>query len=205
MTLEMDRVRIATFEKAMLKVDEVSLACDTDPAHSEQVTCLALAVFDALKPLHNFGTPERQILEIASRLHDIGWSRTVLKKHHKLSGNMILELEIPGLDNRDKMACALIARYHTKALPNASKHQKFADLGTKRRNLVEWLAAILRVADALDSNHTSIIRKLKLQINDKTVIINLDTKGDCWDEIRRVRRKEDLLVKKAGRSMVYQC
>jgi len=205
MTLEMDRVSATIFEKAMLKVDEVSRACDTDPGHSEQVTCLALAVFDALKPLHNFGIPERQILEIASRLHDIGWSRTVLKKHHKLSSNMILELEIPGLDNRDKLVCALIARYHTKALPNASKHQKFADLGTKRRNLVEWLAAILRVADALDSNHTSIIRKLKLQINDKTVIIYLDTKGDCWDEIRRVRRKEDLLVKKAGRSMVYQC
>lgn len=201
----MDRVSATIFEKAMLKVDEVSRACDTDPGHSEQVTCLALAVFDALKPLHNFGIPERQILEIASRLHDIGWSRTVLKKHHKLSSNMILELEIPGLDNRDKLVCALIARYHTKALPNASKHQKFADLGTKRRNLVEWLAAILRVADALDSNHTSIIRKLKLQINDKTVIIYLDTKGDCWDEIRRVRRKEDLLVKKAGRSMVYQC
>ena len=46
---------------------------------------------------------------------------------------------------------------------------------------------------------------MKMQIDDKTVTINLETKGDCWDEIRRVRRKEDLLVKKAGRSMVYQC
>ena len=201
----MEIIQATTFDKAMLKVGEVSRACDSDPGHSEQVTSLALAVFDALKPLHNYGLSERQILEIASRLHDIGWSRTVLKKHHKLSSNMILELDITGLDNRDKLACALIARYHTKALPNASKHRKFAALSVKRRNLVEWLAAILRVADALDSNHTSVIRQLKLQISDKTVIINLDTKGDCWDEIRRVRRKEDLLVKKAGRSIVYQC
>ena len=79
------------------------------------------------------------------------------------------------------------------------------ELGAKRRERVEWLAAILRVADALDSNHTSIIKKLRMQIGDKAVIINLETKGDCWDEIRRVRRKEDLLVKKAGRTMVYQC
>ena len=73
----------------------------------------------------------------------------MFKKHHKLSGEMILEMDIPGLDNHDKMACALVARYHTKGLPNAAKHQKFAELSIKRRNLVEWLAAIFRVADAL--------------------------------------------------------
>ena len=194
-----------TFEKAMLKVDEVSRTCDSDPGHSKQVSSLALAVFDALRPLHKYGTDDRQLLEIASRLHDIGWSKTVIKKHHKLSGKMILDLDIPGLDMRDRKVCALVARYHTKGLPNAEKHRKFAELGAKRRDLVEWLAAILRVADALDSNHTSVITKLKLQIGEKTLIVNLETKGDCWDEIRRVRRKEDLLVKKAGRTVVYQC
>ncbi|MGP8081061.1 MAG: HD domain-containing protein [Dehalococcoidales bacterium] len=194
-----------TFEKAMFKVDEISRACDSDPGHSEQVTYLALAVFDALKPLHKCGTADRQILEIASRLHDIGWSKTVIKKHHKLSGKMILDMDIPGLNSHDRMVCSLVARYHTKGLPNAAKHKNFAELGAKRRERVEWLAAILRVADALDSNHTSIIKKLRLQIGEKAVTINLDTKGDCWDEIRRVRRKEDLLVKKAGRAMVYQC
>jgi hypothetical protein len=61
------------------------------------------------------------------------------------------------------------------------------------------------VADALDSNHTSVIKKLKMQIDDKNVTVILDTKGDCWDEIRRVRRKEDLLIKKSGKTMVYQC
>ena len=189
----------------MLKVDEVSRTCDSDPGHSKQVSSLALAVFDALRPLHKYGTDDRQLLEIASRLHDIGWSKTVIKKHHKLSGKMILDLDIPGLDMRDRKVCALVARYHTKGLPNAEKHRKFAELGAKRRDLVEWLAAILRVADALDSNHTSVITKLKLQIGEKTLIVNLETKGDCWDEIRRVRRKEDLLVKKAGRTVVYQC
>jgi exopolyphosphatase/guanosine-5'-triphosphate,3'-diphosphate pyrophosphatase len=200
-----NNLQTATFEKAMFKVNEVTCACDADPGHSQQVTNLALAVFDALKPLHKFGTSERQILEIASRLHDIGWAKTVLKKHHKISSNMILDMDIPGLGKNDKMACALIARYHTKSLPNANKHHKFAELTSKKQNLVEWLAAILRVADALDSNHTSIIKKLKCQIDDDNVTVILDTNGDCWDEIRRVRRNEDLLVKKSGRGMVYQC
>ncbi|MFA5309911.1 MAG: hypothetical protein WC370_10580 [Dehalococcoidales bacterium] len=195
----------AAFDTTMLKVDEISRTCDSDPGHNEQVTLLALAFFDALVPLHHYGVAERRLLEIAGRMHDIGWSRTVLKKHHKLSGQMIMECDIPGLDDADKTLCALIARYHTKALPNAARHRKFASLSPRQRDMVEWLAAILRTADALDSSHTSVIKKLKLKIGEDTLTIQLETNGDCWDEIRRVRRKHDLLLKKTGRSIVYQC
>jgi hypothetical protein len=41
---------------------------------------------------------ERRLLEIAGRLHDIGWSRVVAGRHHKLSRDMIQELAIPGID-----------------------------------------------------------------------------------------------------------
>jgi exopolyphosphatase/guanosine-5'-triphosphate,3'-diphosphate pyrophosphatase len=186
-------------------VDEISRARDNDPSHNVQVTNLALILFDALKPLHKFGTKKRQLLEIAGRLHDIGWSKTVLKQHHKLSGKMILSLDIPGFSNNDKLICSLIARYHTKALPNASKHQKFASLSAKNRSVIEWLSAILRVADALDSSHTHVVKRLKLKINNSSLIVRLKTNGDCWDEIRSVHRKQDLLVKKAGRNIIYQC
>jgi len=49
MISEMDILQNETFEKAMLKVDEVSRTCDSDPSHSEQVTILALAVFRRAK------------------------------------------------------------------------------------------------------------------------------------------------------------
>ena len=55
---------------------------DPDPAHSEQVTALALALFDGLRLLHGYGPGERRLLEIAGRLHDIGWSGAVSGKHH---------------------------------------------------------------------------------------------------------------------------
>jgi len=113
---------------------------DPDPAHNEQVTTLALDLFDGLRGLHGYGPAERRLLETAARLHDIGWSRVVSGKHHKLSRDMILELDIPGLDERDRLLCALIARYHTKALPDASRHRRFASLDRDRRDLVEWLA-----------------------------------------------------------------
>jgi exopolyphosphatase/guanosine-5'-triphosphate,3'-diphosphate pyrophosphatase len=189
----------------MRAVDDIARAHDSDPDHNKKVTSLALEIFDALRPLHGYGAAERRLLEVAGRLHDIGWSRTVLKKHHKLSGQMILEMDIPGLSSRQREICSLVARYHTKALPDAGRHRRFAALSPRQQHLVEWLAAMLRVADALDSSHTGVVRKLKPVISQEALTIHLETRGECWDEIRRARLKQRLLVKKSGRPVVYQC
>jgi exopolyphosphatase/pppGpp-phosphohydrolase len=186
-------------------VAEMAQAYDPDPAHNEQVTTLALALFDGLRALHGFGPEERRLLEIAGRLHDIGWSRAISGKHHKLSGEMIQELPIPGIHKEKRVLCALIARYHTKALPDASRHRPFAALHPRRRELVEWLAGLLRVADALDCTHANAVRKLACKVDRKSILIHLEVAGDFRMELERVRQKQDLLVRKAKREIVYQC
>jgi exopolyphosphatase/guanosine-5'-triphosphate,3'-diphosphate pyrophosphatase len=186
-------------------VVKTARAYDPDPAHNEQVTTLALALFDGLCGLHEYGPSERRLLEIAGRLHDVGWSRVVSGKHHKLSRDLILELDIPGLDERDRFLCALIARYHTKALPDASRHRQFASLDPTRRELVEWLAGILRVADGLDCSHARTIGRLACDISDKAVAIRLEAAGDCRTEVGGARKKQDLLEQKTGRRIEYRC
>jgi len=178
---------------------------DPDPVHSEHVTTLALSLFDGLRVLHGYGPGERRLLEIAGRLHDIGWSRVVSGKHHKLSRDLILELHIPGLDERDRFLCALIARYHTKGMPDASRHRQFASLDSDRRGLVEWLAGILRVADGLDCSHAKLIRGLACDVGRKTIVTRLEAPGDCRVEIEGARKKQDLLERKTGRRIEYRC
>jgi exopolyphosphatase/guanosine-5'-triphosphate,3'-diphosphate pyrophosphatase len=178
---------------------------DPDPAHSEHVTTLALALFDGLHVLHGYGPVERRLLEIAGRLHDVGWSRVVSGKHHKLSRDLILELGIPGLDEGDRLSCALVARYHTKAMPDASRHRRFASLDPDRRELVEWLAGILRVADGLDCTHAKAIGGLACDVKGKVVAIRLKTTGDCRTEVEGARKKQDLLEKKTGRRIECRC
>jgi exopolyphosphatase/guanosine-5'-triphosphate,3'-diphosphate pyrophosphatase len=178
---------------------------DPDPQHSEQVTSLALDLFDSLRGLHGYGRAERRLLEIASRLHDIGWSRVVSGRHHKLSRDMILELDIPGLDDGDRLLCALIARYHTKVLPDASKHRRFASLDRDRRDLVQWLAGILRVADGLDCTHAHAIEGAACDVGEKAIMIHLKTERDCRMEIEGARKKDDLLTKKTGEKIDYRC
>ena len=178
---------------------------DPDPAHSERVTTLALALFDGLRVLHGYGPGERRLLEIAGRLHDIGWSGAVSGKHHKLSRDLILELDIPGVDEKDRFLCALVARYHTKALPDESRHRGFASLDSHRRQLVEWLSGMLRVADGLDCSHARSIGGLACEVGGKTMTIHLEAAGDCRMEVERARQKQELLERKTGRRIQYRC
>jgi exopolyphosphatase/guanosine-5'-triphosphate,3'-diphosphate pyrophosphatase len=186
-------------------VIKAARAYDPDPAHNEKVTNLALALFDGLRGLHGYGPAERRLLEIAGRLHDIGWSRVVSGKHHKVSRDMILELPIPGLEKRDQLTCALIARYHTKAPPDASRHRGFASLDADQRELVEWLAGMLRVADGLDCNHAGTVGGLSCEVRRRAMAIHLQSACDCRAEIERARQKHDLLEGKTGRRIEYRC
>jgi exopolyphosphatase / guanosine-5'-triphosphate,3'-diphosphate pyrophosphatase len=186
-------------------VTETARKYDPDPAHDEQVAMLSLALFDGLRVLHGYGPGERRLLEIAARLHDIGWSRVASGKHHKLSCAMIRELDIPGLNGKDRLTCALVARYHNKALPDASRHKRFASLDNGRRAVVEWLAGMLRVADGLDCSHSGRIRRLTCRVSKKLITLHLKPVGDCRMELKGASQKQELLMKKAGRSIEYPC
>jgi exopolyphosphatase/guanosine-5'-triphosphate,3'-diphosphate pyrophosphatase len=192
-------------DAAMPFVIETARTYDPDPAHNERVTTLALALFDGLRALHGYGFPERRLLEIAGRLHDIGWSRVVAGKHHKLSRDMILDLDVPGLADEDQLICALVARYHTKALPDKSRHRRFASLEPRRRGLVEWLTGILRVADGLDCTHAYAVRQLSCQVGGRAITVHLEVTGDCRTEVERATQKQDLLLRKVGRKILFRC
>jgi exopolyphosphatase/guanosine-5'-triphosphate,3'-diphosphate pyrophosphatase len=186
-------------------VIEAARTYDPDPAHNEKVTDLALALFDNLQPLHGYGPIERRLLEIASRLHDIGWSQVVSGKHHKMSARMTLNLGIPGLDEQDLLTVALIARYHTKALPDSSRHRRFGSLSADRRELVEWLAGMLRIADGLDSRHDNAVKHLACEISKQVITIHLQVNDGFRVDIEQASRKDALLVQKTGRRIEYQC
>jgi exopolyphosphatase/pppGpp-phosphohydrolase len=198
-------VRKQKTDATMSFVVKTARTYDPDPGHSEHVTVLALLLFDGLRGLHGYGPGERRLLEIAGRLHDVGWSRAVSGKHHKLSRDLILELDIPGLDEKDRLLCALIARYHTKAMPEASRHRQFASLDSERRGLVEWLAGILRVTDGLDVTHANAVGRLACDIDQKAITIRLETADECRTEVEGARKKQDLLERKTGRRIEYRC
>lgn len=201
----MDNVHMQDLDETMAFVIKTAKLHDSDSSHSEQVTTLALALFVGLCDIHGYGAVERRLLEIASRLHDIGWSRTSSIKHHKHTFDMIRELNIPGLSKQEQLLCALIARYHTKSLPDISRHSQFASLDPDQRELVEWLAALLRVADGLDDTHNNRVKQVSCKVNTKSIEICLEAAGDCRMELEKACKKQELLIKKTGKEIIYRC
>jgi exopolyphosphatase/guanosine-5'-triphosphate,3'-diphosphate pyrophosphatase len=131
-----------------------------DEGHAERVRELSVRLFDELKAEQRMTDTHRLYLEAAAVLHDIGLF-VAPRSHHKHSYYLISSSELFGLRKRELELIANIARYHRRALPQRS-HVSYVSLDRDERMIVSKLAAILRVANALDKDYSQSILDLKI-------------------------------------------
>jgi exopolyphosphatase/guanosine-5'-triphosphate,3'-diphosphate pyrophosphatase len=148
-----------------------------DPKHAEKVADLALSLFDQTEPLHGLGKQERIYLEAAALLHDVGYFIS-MQKHHKHSHYIIANSEIVGLTPAERIIVAGISRYHRKATPDPA-HTEFEALPKKDRATVWSLAAILRIADALDKEHNSAVRSVECRLQNGSLFLRAVSRKSC--------------------------
>jgi len=168
--------------------------------HVFKVRDLALRIFDELRRLglHGMGSRERFWLEAAAILHDIG-VHVDEKCHNWASRDLILsskELkEI--LDYLDLRAVAWIAFFHRrKPDPFEFEDEKWREvLESEYGESVVRLAAILRIADALDRSLRQVVRDVELERKDDVVLIKVYSEEDVTIEIDRVYKKAQLFEK----------
>ena len=123
---------------------------DPDVSHSEAITAIALKLFDGLAEsgFHHRNPRSRDILEIAALAHEVGRAKRD-RKHQKISARYIREFDPPlGWRAQDLQLAALVARYHRGALP-APTQARFGRLSETQKDLVRFLAGILRLAESL--------------------------------------------------------
>lgn len=126
--------------------------------HALHVADLCGRLFKELQPEHELEPHYEGLLRVAALLHEIGLYIDN-QGHHKHSQYLIENSDLFGLTRKDTQRVALIARYHRRALPRAT-HPGYAELSRADRLVIAKLAAILRVADALDQNHMQQVRDL---------------------------------------------
>lgn len=194
-----ERSRRAT---AVAAAEALARRMDVDPSHAEQVTRLALELFDKMADLHGLGDEERFILHCAAAMHDIGWSRGA-KGHHKASMRLILADETVPLDDRRRKLVACVARYHRKAAPK-DKHACYGELEEADRGVVWMLAGILRVADGLDYSHGSVVRDLEVRAGGAALEIVCRGFSGAQCELAQARKKSDVLARATGRQVVLE-
>ena len=117
---------------------------------------------------------------MAAFLHDIG--RFVdTRQHHKHSCYLIGNLQLPGVSDAELHVVAAVARYHRKSAPKES-HPEYMLLSAEDKVTVLKLAAILRVADALDCTRQGRFGRMKLVLRGHTLVIQVPASGDFRQE-----------------------
>jgi exopolyphosphatase/guanosine-5'-triphosphate,3'-diphosphate pyrophosphatase len=166
----------------------------SDETHGRHVADLALKLFDASRRMHGLGRRERELLEFAALLHDIGLYVNHAK-HHRHSHYLITHGELRGFTPEEIAIIASVARFHKGAPPKVS-HEELAELSPDARRLIIDLTAILRVADSFDRSHHGLVRDLRLVQRNGRLRIELDTAGrDAALELWGAERKADLWEK----------
>ena len=81
--------------------------------HANHVRYLAGRMFEQLQPLHECGAGERELLDAAALLHDVGIV-IAYDGHHRHSQTLIQYNGLAGFTRREIALIALLARYHRK-------------------------------------------------------------------------------------------
>lgn len=173
---------------------------DWDPDHMRHVSTLALMIFDDLRPLHGLDDHARFLLQAAATTHDVGFLYDE-ENHHKVSFDLIRKADFPGLNERDQMMIALIARYHRKSPPK-KKHKYFDALEETDKACIRKLAAILRIADGLDRTHANFVKKIQCEITDWCVAFFLDPYEPNSPEVQTGLKKSALFEEVFNRRAV---
>ena len=178
-------------------VFELGERCNYWPEHSNQVARLAIALFDQTRAIHGLTDREREWLEYASILHDIG-VHISYERHHKHSHYLIKNGDLRGFEPEEIDIIALVARYHRQATPKRS-HDEFGHLRRRTRGIVRTLAAILRLAESLDRSHGQVITGLELHDRGDDDLLQVRTAGDAelelWSATRHAAPFERLTRK----------
>ncbi|OGW72296.1 MAG: hypothetical protein A2Y02_00140 [Omnitrophica bacterium GWA2_52_12] len=140
-----------------------------DKAHAACVASLALKLFDGLAADFGLNSRDRLLLEVSAILHDIGVFISPAA-HHKHSSYLVDSAEIFGLRKASKDIVSNVVRYHRRSVPRPT-HVTYMSLPKADRAVVSKLAAILRVADALDHGHQQKIRQFTLERTDDACIL----------------------------------
>jgi exopolyphosphatase/guanosine-5'-triphosphate,3'-diphosphate pyrophosphatase len=196
------------FEKTSFRersVLELGRRCGFDEPHARQVVHIAWELFDSARDagLHALGEWERELLEHACLLHDVG-AFVSYANHRAHSYYLIRNADLLGFDQTEISIIATVALFHHKAFPRL-KHPEFAELDLSTRSIVRILCTFLRIAESLDRSHLQALSKVRLRMGDKkAVILEITPTRDCHLELWEVRNHERAFEKVFGKELVVR-
>jgi exopolyphosphatase / guanosine-5'-triphosphate,3'-diphosphate pyrophosphatase len=185
----LDRVREPKERGSVRRASVLSLIerSDVERTHATHVARLALRIFDQTQELHHFRTGERELLEYAALLHEVGM-HVSYQGHHKHSYYLISHAGLRGFTTDQVAVVANVARYYRKSPPR-DEDENFAQLSDAQKDVVRKLSAILRIADALDRGRRRAVRDVGVELDGRAVRFQVRLRGEGDVEVAAATRR----------------
>jgi exopolyphosphatase / guanosine-5'-triphosphate,3'-diphosphate pyrophosphatase len=184
----------AAFRQLLVGTRSFARRLEYDQPHAEHVRELGILLFDQLQPVHHLPAQARVQLEAAALLHDVG-HMVSHRGHHKHGEYLALNGDVAGLEGRDRAIVAALVRYHNRKSAPAGHHVAYSSLNNNDQRIVRRLAAILRIAEALDHSHRQRVTNLHASFQRGAVGLQITATGDVTEDLRDAIRSAELFEK----------
>jgi len=169
--------------------------------HGRQVAKLALKLFDATAFTLELPESSRELLEHAALLHDIGHAIDH-DRHNRHSYYLVKNADLLGFEPVEIEMIALALRAHRKQSAQLDSPEWQA-LSAGKRRVARGMAAILRVADALDRSHRGVVKTVAVVYSPGRAQIEIGSGREKADlELWTCERRIDLLAKLMDRRVI---
>ncbi len=164
--------------------------------HAEQVRSLATLIFDNTRGLHRLDPKDRELLEMAAMVHDVGLGEGA-EGHQRRALDIVMKAELP-LEEVERRMLACIARYHGLRSPRPDD-RVFKGLTRSEQKRVCKLSAMLALADGLDRGHGSLVGNMEIAVGRRAVKVAITGRGDLSLEKEWGGRKAGQFARVFGR------
>jgi len=179
-------------------VQSLARRCSFPEEHSRQVARLALDLFDQTQELHELGATDRELLEYAALLHDIG-EHVAHDGHHRHAAYLVQHGRLRGFTPEEVALLGALGRWHRRG--DARAADDLAPLDSDDEPRLRKLAALLRIADGLDRSRSQAVDAIDVQVGPSLVMVRLSSDRDTELEQWAAHRKRDLFDKVFGRDL----
>lgn len=174
-----------------------------EETHARNVAELSRSLFEQMQPIHDLTSRHQVLLTVAALLHEIG-NVVNVRSNHKHAMYLIRNSDLFGLSRKDLLLVGLIVRYHRRAYPQPA-HEGFATLDQDDRVAVAKLAAILRLAIALDDRRTGRIRGVRVDRDNDSVTLVANGVNEIAMEQVAMRENRGLFRDVFGLNVRLKC
>ncbi|MCA9105559.1 MAG: HD domain-containing protein [Planctomycetales bacterium] len=173
-----------------------------DLDHAKHVAHLCRSLFAELKAVHQLESQFELLLVVAALLHEVGLA-IGHRSFHKHSMYIIANSEVFGVGKHELRVISLVARYHRRASPQPV-HAGYAELDREQRVVVSKMAALLRIAKALDDSRNQRIHEIDVEVRPDNVVIQIPGVEDLALEKIALQQQGTLFEEVFGKRVVLR-